>query len=92
MDLKTFRDSWQEYEVTLEDGQKIALKERFFLCLGAFDGGLLFDTGGPQGAPAYTLKTDEDDCLWIRTKAPGDGPEEEAWTKVGPLTKIADGA
>lgn len=90
MDLKTFQDTWQEFEVTLEGGQTFALKDRFFLCIGPHAGGLLFDTGGPQGAPAYTLKVDEDDNLWIRSKAPGDGPEEEAWTKVGPLTKIAD--
>ena len=91
MDLATFQKDWQDYEVVFDDGARVKLKERFFFCLGEFDGGLGFDPGGPQGATLCIFKPDEHGDLWQRMKAPGDGPEEDAWTRIGKLERITDG-
>lgn len=90
MDLKTFQDEWREYEVVFDDGNRITLKEHFFLCIGEIDGGLGFEPGGAQGAMLYIFKPDEEGNLLQRMKAPGDGPEEDAWLRIGKLERMTD--
>lgn len=60
-DLKT---DWQLYGVEVQ-GQFIRLKDRYMVCWGWVEdlGGLIFDEGGPMGATAHVLKTDDQDNL-----------------------------
>ena len=80
-----FLAHWQEYKLILPNGKEIILKEMFFVCF-KMNGGLLCDTGGPQGAPAYLLKTDEHNNCFIKTDwSASDG---EAWELCGKLEKL----
>jgi len=61
MTLADLKDNWQKYGVDIQ-GEIKPLKECFVICWGStpdIPDALLFDTGGEQGAPAYTLKVSE---------------------------------
>ena len=87
MTLVDFQLHWHEYGFVAIDGKAkgktLRLKDLFMICWGEFKGGLLFDAGGPQGAPAFVLKVDADDNLYARS-----GPKKRDWRFVGRLVKI----
>ena len=87
MTLNYLQMHWQEYGFVAVDGQAkgktLRLKDLFMICWGEFRDGLLFDAGGPQGAPAFVLKVDADDNLYARS-----GPGKRDWRLIGRLVKI----
>ena len=65
MTTEDLKKDWEKYAVVI-DGNTKPLEDVFMLCLGydpSIPDALVFDTGGPQGAPAYTLKVGEEDHL-----------------------------
>jgi hypothetical protein len=85
MTTKEFQKDWKKYALE-KDGKQRPLSDVFMLCSGPFEGGLLFDTGGPQCSDAYILKVgDNDECLgldWDEDKG------EKVWTVLGKLIPI----
>lgn len=66
---------WQKYGVDIQGTIK-PLKEAFMLCCPytPIPGTILFDTGGPQGAPAYVLKVGEngEDLISVNPNNPAE--------------------
>ena len=60
MTNEELKNDWQKYGVDIQ-GTIRPLKELFMLCCEykPIPGTILFDTGGPHGAPAYILKVGE---------------------------------
>ena len=86
MTLDELQKHWKDYTLVALDGaKKYPMRDAFMLCLGPCRGGLLFDTGGPQGAPAYILKCDEHDNCFVKTD--WNAPDAEAWEKCGVFQK-----
>ena len=86
-----FRKHWRDYALEQLDGNPtVKLADEFMLCLGPMCGGLLFDTGGPQGAPAYILKVDDQNNCYIKTD--WNSPNDAAWRLFGKLVKLPDPA
>lgn len=66
MTTEDLKNNWTKYGVELSSVDPIRpLKKIFMLCgyYNAIPGTLFFDTGGPQGAPAYILKVGDNDTL-----------------------------
>ena len=86
MTLEELQKNWKDYALVQTGGNPtVLLRDAFMLCLGPFEGGLLFDTGGAQGAPAYVLRPDENDACWVRT-----GPGDQDWQLMGKLVRLPD--
>lgn len=89
MTLKELHAHWKEYAIKFDDdfGYGIrSLKDIFMICWGEKFGGLLFDTGGEQGSPAYLLKSDDNNNCY--SKKDWNAPPNESWIKVGRFIKI----
>lgn len=85
MTLEELKENWEEY--AFSDGKNtVPLQEIFAVCWGECKGGLLFDEGGSQGAPAAILKSDDKDNCYIKTD--WHAPDEEAWKLIGYFVKI----
>ena len=82
MTLDELLKDWKEYDLVSADGTvRKAMKDIAMLCMGPFKGGLLFDAGGPQGAPAWILKPDAQGNCWLKTD--WDAPDDQAWELAG---------
>jgi hypothetical protein len=72
MTNKYLLENWTNLSLELNDGKKYKLSEVFMVCWGETDmniGGLdkkilVFDCGGPQGAPALFCHSDEENDCW----------------------------
>lgn len=85
MTREELKDTWKEYAIVSIDGKKRkSMKEIAVICLGKYRGGLLFDTGGSQGASAYIFKSDEDDNCYQKT----DWDDDESWELIGRFEKL----
>ncbi len=83
MKMDTLKENWKEYKLIQTSGE-VNLKDVFMLCYGYYKGGLLFDVGGEQGAPAYILKPDD------RNNCYGFNSYSNEWVKVGKLKRIGN--
>jgi hypothetical protein len=88
MTLEELKQNWREYGVELPSGEVVPLKERFAICWGSFQDGLLFDPGGEQGAEGAILKTDEEDNCYLYTYP--EGEEEGRWTIQGRFVRLEE--
>lgn len=89
MTLEELQKSWKDYAlVQMKNSTTVPLNDVFMLCAGPMRGGLLFDTGGAQGAPAYVLKVDKNDDCWAKTD--WQAPDDSGWELIGKLVKLSD--
>lgn len=85
MTLDEFQENWKQYKLVLLNGKEIIFKDSFWICFKT-SGGLMFDTGGPQGSPGYIFKTDEQNNCFVKTD--WRAPRDEAWKLCGKLEKL----
>ena len=87
MTLREFQEHWKDYEIVSSNGKAHAvLKDLFMICWGEMKGGLLFDAGGPQGAPAAIIRVDEQNVCYL--KRDWDAPADQGWVRIGLLKKL----
>lgn len=79
-DLKA---NWKKLGVEI-NGTVVRLDERAMICWGWDEewGGLIFDTGGPQGAPCYIWRTENNNLISV-------GPDNQSEV-IGPLVPVED--
>lgn len=86
MIIEELAEHWKEYTlISLDNKRRKRLKDIFMICWGHFDDGLLFDAGGPQGAPGAILKCDGHDNCYVKIRKESG---ENIWVKCGVLKKI----
>lgn len=86
MTLDELRRDWKDYDLVSSDGSvRKAMIDIAMICFGPFKGGLLFDAGGQQGAPAWIFKPDDDGNCWMKTD--WDAPDDQSWEIVGRFEK-----
>lgn len=82
MTLEELRDRWKDLAIDLTDGTRVRMADIAMLAYGGeIDGGILFDSGGEQGNPAWLLKPDEHDQCWQKFWI--SAPAGEGWQVVG---------
>lgn len=66
------KENWQKYALETIDGVVLPLKNHYVMCWGWVSeyGGLLFDTGGEQGATAHVFKVEGDNLVSVNPENP----------------------
>ena len=91
MTLGTLKKNWKKYAIKKSQKAKaVPLKDLFAVCWGETNGGLLFDAGGEQGAPACILKSDENDFCYEKTD--WNLPDDKGWKRIGRFEKLPPGS
>ena len=87
MTLEELEKNWKEYALRFdESGEVIPLERMFKICMGKFEGGLLFDQGGKRGDIAAIFKTDASDNCFQKINAKDKSGDK--WELVGKFLKL----